>query len=244
VEPQDLCADVDCAGSPARCDGEVAYSGTAAECNPAIGECQEAPGEPPRDCAAESLVCVNGNCVGQDLCANVDCTQRPARCEGDVAQGATHSECDPSSGECLLAPGVPPRDCAAEGLVCRDGDCVAPADDGLVSCELVELPGDLFTVFRAPSIAGQVLTVPVQYSGGCEEHIFPGCFDDFLEGGDNLRVALRIGHDGNGDLCKATPTEELEFDLGPVIEAWSAIPDHGVSFSLTVTGFRGVLQYP
>ncbi len=59
----DLCAGVVCEGSPGLCEGTVARGPAAAQCDPATGECQEAPAPAPIDCAEQDMVCEDGNCV-------------------------------------------------------------------------------------------------------------------------------------------------------------------------------------
>ena len=68
-------------------------------------------------------------------------------CDGDIARPVWSSTCDLETGECMLTIGPQPQDCAAIGLICRDGACVPSdadvcvpgdffdADDGCNSCE-------------------------------------------------------------------------------------------------------------
>lgn len=52
-----------------------------------------------------------------------------------MALPAWGSTCDPETGECLPTTGVAAQDCATEGLICKDGACVAPEDDACIPGE-------------------------------------------------------------------------------------------------------------
>lgn len=241
VDPPDLCAGVNCPSREAFCDGNMAHGASHAVCNPDTGECDDTPGAPPRNCEAEGLVCLDGDCVeSDDRCTDVLCPSHDAFCDGNLAHGARQDACNPETGECMPTPGAPPRDCSRDGLICVDGDCVEAAGLGL--CGDVALPNDGFGVV-GPRLEGRLLVVPVSYSGGCEDHEFPVCFDEFMEGGNNLRVQINIGHNGNGDRCEAELSQDLNIDLEPLILRWEEQPNHGDSLDITVTNFRGVLTY-
>lgn len=143
----DLCADVVCPSTDASCDGTWLNHGSYSECNPASGECLQAPGLPPEDCAEQGLICLDGACVdGDDLCADVVCKPSVGTCDGDVAQAGAMTSCNPETGLC--APGALslPKDCALSDQVCLDGECVDgesdtctpgesfEADDGCNTC--------------------------------------------------------------------------------------------------------------
>lgn len=71
------------------------------------------------------------------------------------------------------------------------------------------------------SIDGDTLFVTVGYGGGCETHEWSLCWPDqsFMES-EPVQVSLEIFHGGPADMCEAYLTEELEFDLGPLKQAW------------------------
>ena len=72
------------------------------------------------------------------------------------------------------------------------------------------------------SITGDLLTVSVAYSGGCEEHEFVLCWPEaaFSEGVP-VGVGLEMWHDANGDACEAAFVETFFFDLDPLAKAYS-----------------------
>jgi hypothetical protein len=127
-DDQDLCADVLCEDGASSCDGSTAVYGGLYACNPENGECEIYASEGPEDCGQIGLVCVDGACVegDQGLCADVSCPSTPPFCEGSIAHSGTYQECDPQTGECIMAPGLPPQDCAEQGMVCLEGQCQDP----------------------------------------------------------------------------------------------------------------------
>lgn len=246
----DLCTEVSCTVVEPSCEGSMAYSGYADQCDPDTGKCITPPVAPPQDCAEQGQECVNGDCVdgacapmdaagegdcamvlgvvftgkscemisgctcigndcenlfgelsaceaaysdcletpyepcanktcgegctecapddpdcvetdvvkacneagacvadtgdlcGKDLCAEVDCPNSAPFCEDNIAYGGVYSECNPATGECLIAPGMPPQDCTEEGLTCEKGQCVEGKGDcaaldavGVGSCD-------------------------------------------------------------------------------------------------------------
>ena len=121
----DLCEDVTCPGTTAYCEGTVAHPAQAdGECDSNTGSCQYPPGLQPQDCAEMNQACEDGECVEIDRCAEVECPSYPATCQGNLAISAQEYLCDPTNGECVPPPGVPPRDCEAMGMICKDGDCI------------------------------------------------------------------------------------------------------------------------
>ena len=69
-------------------------------------------------------------------------------------------------------------------------------------------------------LQGDTLTINVSYSGGCETHeVTLVAAEQFLE---SLPVQLRVSlaHNANGDTCEAWITEDYDFDLTPIREAY------------------------
>ena len=75
---------------------------------------------------------------------------------------------------------------------------------------------ELATGSHAPSIAEDVLTVTVSYSGGCARHDFTLVADSRFQESDPVRLDVHLVHEGNEDSCEAYPTGTYEFDLTPL----------------------------
>ncbi len=61
-----------------------------------------------------------------------------------------------------------------------------------------------------PNLAGNVINVRVQYSGGCEDHTFDL---NYRLRQENTIAELWVQHDANGDGCEALITNELRYIL-------------------------------
>lgn len=72
------------------------------------------------------------------------------------------------------------------------------------------------------ALSGDVLTVDLGYSGGCEIHDFQLCWDAVFAESDPVQVWLTLVHDANGDACEAYITESRQFDLNPLKQAWQS----------------------
>lgn len=72
-----------------------------------------------------------------------------------------------------------------------------------------------FTI-QSAVLANDILTVTVQYNGGCEEHTFS------LEGNEQISKSLppirtmRLVSSGKKDLCKALIVKTLQFNVSPL----------------------------
>ena len=73
------------------------------------------------------------------------------------------------------------------------------------------LPADGFDMNEA-FIDGDELVLNVTYGGGCEEHIFAGCFSHFTDV-EPYMVNVQVGHDAQGDVCRGIMSEERRFSL-------------------------------
>ncbi len=83
------------------------------------------------------------------------------------------------------------------------------------SLTVVPSGGDPYEI-NAATISGDVLSVSVSFSGGCEAHEFTlGLSDGFLES-NPVQLWAWLLHDAKGDSCEAYPTEERQFDLTPI----------------------------
>lgn len=149
----DHCSVAGCdAPTRTECDGDVAVSvGTPGSCDAESGVC--AFPETRTDCAAEGLRCVAGGCVAPPRCEGVVCdSPPPAECFGDAALvPVAAGTCDESTGDCSYD--VDTIDCAATGLICRDGACVPdPCDD--IVCDAPPEPTCDFAVAIAYTESG------------------------------------------------------------------------------------------
>ena len=103
----------------------------------------------------------------------------------------------------------PSTDCGST-IYCRPGTTTEVVV--LNACEpMSTLPADGFDMNDA-LIEGDELVLSVSYGGGCEEHIFAGCFSHFTEI-EPYMVNIQVGHDSQGDPCRGIMSEERRFSL-------------------------------
>lgn len=111
-------------------------------------------------------------------------------------------------------------------------DCLI--DDGNA---IVLSTGDGYAIEGSSRIQGDVLTVLVGYSGGCEDHEFRICWPDqsFMES-TPVQVGLTLFHNANNDTCEAYISEEIELDLTPLRVAYK--DSYGASSGTILIGFN------
>ena len=71
-------------------------------------------------------------------------------------------------------------------------------------------------VLNSAEVTGDILTVNVSYSGGCEPHGFTISGQGSFLGPPPVPINLFLIHNANGDLCQEWITEDHEFDLTPI----------------------------
>lgn len=85
---------------------------------------------------------------------------------------------------------------------------------GVIKQEGYSLPEDnaSFTV-ESHVLKGDMLTLTVSFSGGCENHDFTGYFNGMFLKSMPPKANLLIHHNNNGDACRSVVTEKITFDL-------------------------------
>ena len=167
---------------------------------------------------------------GSSTCTLIDC--------GPV--GCTPGETVPNPGECGVCT------CSEDGeVVCTEGDC---GDDPFASDALAECgPGTSFDPLLsvdAVSLEGDLLSVDVSSGGGCEMHLFGGCWDGAFLESEPVQVGIEIAHEDNGDTCEAIITETVEIDLTPLREAYIAgYGGEGGTIDISLQGWSEAIAY-
>ncbi len=67
-------------------------------------------------------------------------------------------------------------------------------------------------------VDGNCLQIKLSYSGGCKEHTIDLARMHPWISGSSAIPTFEIRHNGNGDLCEASFTKELRYDLSPLVE--------------------------
>jgi hypothetical protein len=63
------------------------------------------------------------------------------------------------------------------------------------------------------SIEGNILTIEVSYSGGCEEHDFKLYFNGMYKKSLPPKADFVLVHDNKGDACRSIVEKKLKFDI-------------------------------
>jgi hypothetical protein len=77
------------------------------------------------------------------------------------------------------------------------------------------MPADPY-ILNSLALTGNILTVDLSYSGGCEVHDFELCWDESYVKTSPEKITPFLSHNANNDPCDGPVTESLEFNLKPV----------------------------
>lgn len=80
-----------------------------------------------------------------------------------------------------------------------------------------EYPDDYITI-NSVSLQDQEININVSHSGGCELHEYTLIQEPLFCGTPPIYISTRLSHNSNGDLCEASITEDLCFDLSSIYE--------------------------
>jgi hypothetical protein len=102
----------------------------------------------------------------------------------------------------------------------------------------IETPSDLIQI-TGVTISGNIMSIDVNYSGGCEEHNFQ------LIGSVNISKSLppirsvKLVHNANGDACRKLEERTLVFDISDLTYKQEA----GSVIYLTLDGWKDRIEY-
>lgn len=85
-------------------------------------------------------------------------------------------------------------------------------------------------------VEGNIMTINVEYSGGCEKHEFRLLGSTYIQKSLPPRRGITLWHDNKGDSCRGIVDEELKFDI-------SAFAYEGGEIILDLTGWATPISY-
>ncbi|MFZ1865987.1 MAG: hypothetical protein WAU39_17330, partial [Polyangiales bacterium] len=119
------------AGEGNPCDGVTCEDDgnecTAETCNPSTGQCETSNVENGTACNEGAGLCMDGECVANDLCEYVTCEDDGNECTAET--------CNPSTGQCESSNVDNGTECNEGAGSCMDGECVASDLCEGVTCE-------------------------------------------------------------------------------------------------------------
>jgi hypothetical protein len=177
----------------ATCTNQSVEPGSVAVCDVA---CQSA-----SDCAALGAEhqCESGYCRGGTPTGpGASCTE----------YWYLNSSFGDSDVKCAACPCGDRSACTDRGA-CATGAPVYPCPNA------GEMPLEPLT-FTHHRIDGELLTLDVVHSGGCEPHDYSMCYGPALTLAEPPAIDLFVLHDAHGDSCDAAVSRTLRFDLSPL----------------------------
>ncbi|MFZ5554947.1 MAG: hypothetical protein ACOZCO_17685 [Bacteroidota bacterium] len=113
--------------------------------------------------------------------------------------------------------------CSITVMSCKTQSNAAAGNDKDVQKVIVDdawsQPEDMMEVtITKAEISGDILTIDVSYSGGCEEHEFKLYFNGMYMKSLPPKITLVLYHNHKGDACRSIVDKKLKFDLTPVRE--------------------------
>jgi hypothetical protein len=86
------------------------------------------------------------------------------------------------------------------------------------------------------TIEGNTMTIDVEYSGGCEEHVFKLYGSEMIQKSLPPQRGIMLWHDNKGDSCRSIVNEQLKFDI-------SAFAYEGGEIILNLDGWKAPISY-
>lgn len=178
---------------------------------------------------SDGAVCQPGDTMpAPDGCNSCGCLDGQWACTAiGCDTGTPPPECDP--GDIMpAADGCNECQCSEDGywgctkIACGGSDGGSSDGGGSGGEPLVCEPDAAMDpkVVIAAAVVDDTLAVTVGYAGGCRDHVFGLCWDQHFADSDPPQVDLYISHDAMNDPCASEPSEELEFDLLPLRQAY------------------------
>ncbi len=193
---------------------------------------------------------------GEWACSNMDCAQgcfpgesKPAddgcnecSCGEDGVWGCTKGGCEPCEEGATKSAvdGCNTCQCTDEGLwACTEAACDSKP---IAFCE--SGPGDDPVTITGGAIEGDVLTLEVSYSGGCELHGLGGCWDGGFDLSEPPGAGVALWHDANGDSCEAEIADSVALSLVPMRLAYQGgDPQASGTIHVNVAGYGETFVY-
>lgn len=112
----------------------------------------------------------------------------------------------------------------------------AQIEKAVVAKEIPE--GDFVTISNA-TLDGNVLSIEVSYSGGCDEHDFQLYGSMAVMKSMPPKRAIKLVHNANGDSCRELKEETLMFDISDLAMSQTA----GSEIVLLLDGYKEPINY-
>lgn len=96
----------------------------------------------------------------------------------------------------------------------------------------------------AARVDGDTLRLEVQYGGGCAQHVFRLVAGTGFMESNPVQTRVYLGHDANGDMCRALVRPTLAFSLAPLAAQWRRnYGNRPGTMLVRLEGWTGELRY-
>ena len=92
---------------------------------------------------------------------------------------------------------------------------------------------------QTASVDGNIMTIEVEYSGGCKDHDFDLIGSAAIMKSLPAQRGIELVHKLSDDTCRELVTEELEFD----ISEFAYQKEDGSEIMLLLNGYKGKISY-
>ena len=113
----------------------------------------------------------------------------------------------------------------------------AVTKSGILTDDMAAYGDNANTEIVSASITGSVISIEVNYSGGCEEHEFILLGSKLIAKSLPPKRGITLHHNSNGDSCRELKNEVLKFD----ISEFAYTP--GEEIILNLEGYKTPLSY-
>lgn len=205
------------------------------------------------DDGCNTCVCDDG---GGWACTEIAC--EPMNCEpGDVEDDGCNTctcgeagewQCTDNVCEPVCEPGdtmqMDCNDCFCDDAgnwACDDQECPAfdPFASGEVGvCEDSVPVGGLSVL--SSTFEGNTLVLQVEHGGGCEDHLYGGCWTPDWAESAPVQTDLDIAHSGQDDPCDAIVQAEVQLDITPMINSYTELYGDTGSFIINIGGGESI----
>ncbi|MCH2225227.1 MAG: hypothetical protein MK066_10710 [Crocinitomicaceae bacterium] len=100
--------------------------------------------------------------------------------------------------------------------------------------DIVNADSDATSISSA-SIEGNILTLSLSYSGGCEKHVFDLLGSFSVMKSLPAKRSIKLIHNANGDKCRKLVEETIKFDISDLAVAKQS----GSEIVLLLDGYKG-----
>ncbi len=137
------------------------------------------------------------------------------------------------------------EDCNTCGCIDGNWACteIGCDPDGAIAVCGDDAPRDELRI-ESVALEGDLLVLGVGHSGGCEDHVFGGCWDGAFAESDPVQVSAFLSHDSNGEICEAYFSVMVEVDLSPMrVEYQTGYQTESGEISIGLDGWPEAIIY-